>query len=142
MDKYSLYWLKDDFAFHYYHKSDVLYHFLFQYQMQSTDSIYEKQFQFITRTLPKEAIIEHLQSRLGNRYHVYTDKRRIDIRYDYVNVKIDCYDKEWVIHSSSLQEAEIMFFEALRGYHPSFFVVNYDQEQYGWLSPIKKELIL
>ncbi|MBO8155137.1 MAG: sporulation inhibitor of replication protein SirA [Bacillaceae bacterium] len=142
MDKLSLFWLKDDFAFHYYHKSDLLYHFFSQYHSNPFDSVYKKQFQFITRDLPRDQIIQHIKARLGSRYFVHNDKRKIDIQYDYIQLSIECYDKEWIIHCSSLQEAEIMFFEALRGYHSTFFVVNFEEDQYGWLSPVKKEIIL
>ncbi|MBB6452822.1 hypothetical protein HNQ94_001268 [Salirhabdus euzebyi] len=142
MQTFSIFLIKDEFVKHYYHKNDLLYDFFQTYRLQSYDPNYQKQFQFITKDIPKRDIITYLCDKLNGLYTIHKADDELWIENNHLHVKIECGRKEWVVYSSSLHEAELVVFEHFRALHTSFFVMNRNKSQYGWLSPIRKEVIL
>jgi hypothetical protein len=140
MQKYSLYFLKDEFVNHYYHKSDILYHFFRKYQVLHDNVSYQKQFDFITKEIPTTEIISFLKKH--HNLSIHKNESTMEIHDPYTSLKIDCKQREWIVYCPSIHIAETLLFEQLRSYHSSFFVLNVDEDQYGWLAPVRKELIL
>ncbi|MCP8616424.1 sporulation inhibitor of replication protein SirA [Salirhabdus salicampi] len=138
----SLFWIREEFAKHYFHKSDLLYAFLREYKKEHADQTYNRQFDFITKDIPFAKISRYLHDKLKGSAKVHIGINHISIEHQNLQMAIQCDRKEWTILCSSMEEAELMLFEYMRGFHTSFFVMDVHNHQYGWLAPIKKEIIL
>ncbi|WP_102028312.1 sporulation inhibitor of replication protein SirA [Salirhabdus sp. Marseille-P4669] len=140
MQKYSLYFIEDEFFHHYYHKSTLLFDFFIHVRNQPSNSIIRKQYEFITKKIPYKKMKEFLA------YHtnltVHETEEGLLINHLQSNIVIECEDREWTVYASSLHEVERLLFENLRCFDISFYVVDFEHNQYGWLSPLRKEILL
>jgi hypothetical protein len=140
MQKYYLYSIEEKFFHHYYHKTKLLYKFFIQFQLNPTDPITEKQFNYITKSIPISEIYQYLKNVSDLQLTFIED--RLLIQKDQAQIMIEYKEREWLIYSISVFEVEDLLFTYLRGIKPSFFVLNKQLTQYGWLSYAKKEILL
>ncbi|WP_068672255.1 sporulation inhibitor of replication protein SirA [Oceanobacillus sp. Castelsardo] len=137
MYDYSIYWIKQEIANHYFHKSDILYRFFEEYHHNKNRIDLRKQFLYITKNIEKDTIISILKYNLKDDVQIKQNGSTSEI-YDnghFISLHID--KKQLNFRSRSLQDAEEFLFPVLRLIHPLFFVVGHRDQNYGWISPIK-----
>ncbi|WP_188455615.1 sporulation inhibitor of replication protein SirA [Virgibacillus oceani] len=141
MGNYSIYWIKEEFAYRYFHKRDILYRFMKEYRLNSDRADLAKQYHFITNTFPQAALITHIkdyhQSSVttnlqGNFLELFNDKHYISLHIHKKHLNFRC---------EMLHDAEKLLFPALRSFHPFLFIMGNDMEDYGWISPVTKERV-
>ncbi|SET38690.1 Protein of unknown function [Salinibacillus kushneri] len=141
MQKFSLYLIKEPIADQYYHKSDILYHFLRRYSSSVEDEVYLKQFHFITESMLTNELILFIQQQYPD-HSVRVSPNELYINFPDNQFKMTVQPRECIIEGSSLHEVEKTIFEHLRFFYSSFFVINRASQQFGWLSPQQKSLMI
>ncbi|WP_284140046.1 MULTISPECIES: sporulation inhibitor of replication protein SirA [unclassified Virgibacillus] len=131
MQSYSIYWIKEEFAVHYFYKSDLLYRFLKAYEQDKEREDYALQYEFITNEFDADLILSHLRDNIevqkrSNAHQLSTDSRCLTLHMRKKQIKFQC---------QTIHEAENMLFPFLRQVHPYLFVIGNNPVRYGWISP-------
>ncbi|WP_194841268.1 sporulation inhibitor of replication protein SirA [Salinibacillus xinjiangensis] len=142
MQKYTLYLINDEVVEHYYHKSNLLYDFLRKYNSSMNDEVYMKQFDYITKEIPCEKLLDFIKQQVRSHFLIEAYRNELAIASESMSLRFRCDQKECMVISSSLHDVEKLLFEHLRAFHHAFFVVNQSENQFGWLSPLRKRMIL
>lgn len=139
MNKYSIYWIKQEVAEDYFYKGDILYRFLKSYQNDKSRQDLSTQFRYITYDFCENELAEHIK--------VYNQHVSIKSHYSNQEVTLCKNDQYILLHvsdshltcmSRSLHEAEEMLFPILRMFHPLLFIISHTENNYGWISPLTK----
>ena len=139
MGHYSIYWIKEEFAYQYFHKSGILYRLFKEYQANRKDADLQKQYNFITNVFPVSPFKIHLKYRLDNQYTFYANGNQVEISGKYSRITLHIYRKQINFRCNMLLDAEDLLFPALRSFHPSLFIVRNDLPNYGWIAPFLHE---
>lgn len=143
MKKFLIYCIKDEFAEHYYYKSDVLFRFLKSHREKRTRKDFNLQFDYITKDFPDNLIYQLIsQLRHVNSMQFFKHDNHLKLYGDYYDLSLYIYEKQLTIHCQSLYEAEAILFPALRLFHPYLFIIDNHFEEFGWLSPDKNKFTL
>jgi len=139
LNEYSVYWIKKEFALHYYHKSGILYRFLRDYQDNYMRQDLSEQFHYVTNTFPKSALIKHIEKSLLHRATVNIHTRNeIEISTEGQFLSLYVNEKVLKLYCESLHDAEELLFPALRRFQSSLFIKGNNIENYGWIAPVQK----
>ncbi|GGB31050.1 hypothetical protein GCM10011409_05520 [Lentibacillus populi] len=140
MGNYSIYWVKEEFAYRYFHKSGILYRFLKEYQNNPERTDLKNQFKFITNTFSTSALITHIKNNEKNRRNVTIDGNYLEMRNeDTQAISLHIHEKQINFRCEMLHDAEMLLFPALRSFQPFLFIMRNDVDNYGWISPVSKE---
>src|SRR5690554_3821185 len=115
MHTYSIYWIKEAFANHYFHKSDLLYRFIRSYQRHRTRRDLYLQFNYITHYFLYEKLISHMKNYyLETNIGLHIDGSLITIfqKESCISLLID--EKHLEFRCDTLQVAEELLFPMLR----------------------------
>lgn len=137
MKEYHIYWIKDEFADHYYYKCDLLYRFIQAYQENNVRIDLALQFNYITSNFPMDllnAIIYKLKKSPSIRI-IKAGNNQLDLRSEKSYLKFYINKERLILQCDSLQDAEKILFPSLRGVYPYLFVINPHYNEYGWISP-------
>ncbi len=140
MQQYYLYIMNKECFSKYYHKSYVLYDFLKEYKRLHHNKLYQRQFHFITQPVPTEKIYQYLV--MNSNLTIKKNRNGFLLEDGNIRIKIERKRKEWMIDANCIHELEMFLFDYLRELDYPFFVVNFTESQYGWLSLRQKEFAL
>ncbi|HAM80433.1 sporulation inhibitor of replication protein SirA [Ornithinibacillus bavariensis] len=137
MKEYMVYLIKEEFAIHYYYKSDILYRFLQEYHDEQSRNDLRMQFNFITKGFPKESLTSQLIRQPKNT--LYKEKRSefVELGNRHYYIALHIYEKHIKFRCETLQDAEELLFATLRRIYPYIFIVDNHYENYGWISPVR-----
>ncbi|WP_409253839.1 sporulation inhibitor of replication protein SirA [Bacillus sp. SCS-153A] len=141
MKSYRLYWIEDEIAEYFYGRERSFYNLFseskFSYGVMK--ELLNKQIQYITRTIPflpfSRAILHALGHSKGctqedNQFYVESpcgkNTAKISIVDNYIEVIIEGHS-DW----------EAFIFEMLRKLDGRLLAIDIENEQFGWLKPIK-----
>lgn len=136
---YSIYWIKDEVAYQYFHKSGILYRLFQEYQTCSKDTDLQKQYNFITNAFPVASFTTHLKNQLDGRYNLTARGNQIEIFDEPFHITLHIYEKQINFRCETLHDAEALLFPALRAFHPFLFIIRNDCQNYGWITPVLNE---
>ncbi|KGP73547.1 sporulation inhibitor of replication protein SirA [Pontibacillus yanchengensis] len=145
MREYTIYWVKDEFSYHYFHKTSVLFQFLQEWKHNQGSSVYQLQFNEVIKPLPLDLLIQHIATKLRKPVELSFEENEASfyIQHQGKSVRLtQKNDREVCFYAESLHQAEEVLFDTLRAIHPSFFIIDTTYSHYGWVAPIKKEAIL
>ncbi|KGX93319.1 hypothetical protein N781_11695 [Pontibacillus halophilus JSM 076056 = DSM 19796] len=145
MREYSIYWVEEEFAYHYFHKTSVLYDFFASYKENPQLDQMKSQFRFVTKYIPLELIVEHVSKRISNSVHLsfYPEQSKLRLKKGHQKIElIQASGREIKLYAENIHQAEVLIFDYLRSFHHSFFISDEAYNQFGWIAPIKKEAIL
>ncbi|RLL45405.1 sporulation inhibitor of replication protein SirA [Oceanobacillus piezotolerans] len=137
MEEYSIYWINEEVARNYFHKSDILYRFLVEYENNPNRVDLRKQYNYITNRFSIDILISHLRSHLKNIYSYRMKDSFIEISTTKQCIALHIGEKRLKFRSGSIQEAEELLFPILRRYQLYLFVIGNTINNYGWISPLK-----
>ncbi|WP_196493886.1 sporulation inhibitor of replication protein SirA [Ornithinibacillus caprae] len=135
MKEFSIYWIKEEFASHYFYKSDILYRFIKSYQKEDRRDL-SLQFDYITNNFPSQAIISNMKWYLTNHATYQIDGNEIKIQEQSNNITLHIHEKHIKFRCESLQDAEKLLFPVLRLIYPFLFIVDDHLYNFGWISPV------
>lgn len=142
MNEYTVYWIKGDFSYHYFHKADILYRFIKAYEENKDREDLFAQYYHITNYFPRTPLISHIKA-----YHEEKDiDVTIEIKYNTLkiygvrqSISLYIFEKHLTVYCETLNDAEVLLFPALRTFHESLFIKGNSLGESGWISPkIKK----
>ncbi|WP_164668899.1 sporulation inhibitor of replication protein SirA [Virgibacillus doumboii] len=136
MNHYSIYWIKEEFAHYFFHKSDVLYRFIKDYENDKSREDLKKQFEYITMNFQKDSLIAHLNDNYSETTNLKAKEDCLQIYKDMKYISLHIHNKHLNFHSEMLQDAEDLLFPALRQFQPYLFIVGNNLHNYGWISPV------
>ncbi|GAB3796860.1 sporulation inhibitor of replication protein SirA [Virgibacillus kimchii] len=135
MNTYSIYWIKEEIANHYFHKSDILYRFLRSYQKDDARKDLIMQFDYITHNFSYEKLISHMKGYYNNtKAIVHIDGSRITICQNGSCISLLISKKHLKFRCDALQDAEQLLFPMLRRYQRLLFITG--KKDFGWISPV------
>ncbi|MFC4557223.1 sporulation inhibitor of replication protein SirA [Virgibacillus kekensis] len=140
MNHYSIYWIKEEFARHFFYRGDIVYRFIKDYQVNGHRGDLKSQFDYVTREFSCSDIITHIRknntcSKLS--MEVEGDFLKIWSKRRYISLHIE--KKRINFRSEIILDAEETLFPTLRSFHPHLFVMGEDSTNYGWISPVGQE---
>lgn len=139
MDEYSVYWMKDEIALHYFHKSGILYRFIKQYWNNKERLDLRMQYDYITNNFLPGHLIPHFEKFHSSRQSINITGNNVQIKRNKQAITLQIYDKHLQFHCCSLKDAEELLFPILREYDSSLFVAGNNIVNYGWLSPLNSK---
>lgn len=139
MNEYSVFWIKKEFAQHFFHKTDILYRFIKSYQHNIKRQDLSQQFNFVTMKFPKYHLINHIQENLLPQMNIAIHNRQIELSKNGYFLTLHIHEKFLKFYCETLSEAEFLLFPILRSYHPYLFVMENNLNNYGWIAPILKK---
>jgi hypothetical protein len=139
LKEYLAFWIKEEFAYHYFYKNDILHRFLSSYQGSKDRWDLAIQFDYITNEIPKHMLISHLK--MIHSQHVQAQRKvnPIEIYNDQQYMTLHIHEKHLEFYCDRLYDAEELLFPTLRIFQPLLFVMNKtNKDEYGWISPVTK----
>ncbi|MDL4839537.1 sporulation inhibitor of replication protein SirA [Aquibacillus rhizosphaerae] len=141
MQKFTIFWVEEEFCYHYYYKSDILYRFFNEYMSNISRMDLLSQFIYVTRVIPYNHLLTHIK-RHQCTISISKHENRIELRKGEQTLTL-YLDKRFVtIECDSVQEADSILFQSLKRFHPSFFIIEQGSSNSGWITPVKKEVLL
>lgn len=146
MRTYIGYWMKEEVACHYFHKSEILYRFLRDYQLNSAGENLAMQYRYITDYITVPQLIDHLKKQ--TKHHISKKENQLQIGGIAQSVSLHIDEKHLKFRCETLHDAEALLFPLLRTFHPYLFIIEDNLANYGWITPItmnreyKKEQVL
>ncbi|ASS91316.1 MAG: DUF2522 domain-containing protein [Bacillaceae bacterium] len=144
MRHFYLYLIKKEFAEHFYHRESKIFQ-LYQefFWTRKTHPIFEqleRQVNYISRAIPISEIDLLLQSFLSHRNHYQKVSSIHAIQMENQKGQATMVLKERYIEMicTGSFDGELLFFDILGKFDPYFFAMDFTNERYGWLSPIKE----
>ncbi|MDQ0214664.1 hypothetical protein J2S13_001061 [Oikeobacillus pervagus] len=142
MRSYQIYWVVDEFANYFYGRERVFFNLFSEWK--KTDgiekTILEKQVQFITRPIPYLHIHRLLHHFFQKRKGFMNEGRVYQIHFpkksNYSILRVE--DRKLLISAKGSYDAESIFFEPLEHFHGRLLAIDFENERYGWLKPIKE----
>ncbi|MFD2045744.1 sporulation inhibitor of replication protein SirA [Ornithinibacillus salinisoli] len=141
MKEYSIYWIKEEFAAHFFYKSDILYRFIKSYLLHETREDLSLQFEYITNNFPNASIISHIKKHVPNNISYQINGNDIKIKDDSQYITLHIYEKHIKFRCESLQGAEKLLFPVLRLIYPFLFIVDEEGSNFGWISPVTTSMM-
>ena len=138
LDEYSIFWIKKEFAYHYSHKSDILFRFIRSYQENEKRQDLSGQYNYITNHFPRRKLIHHVTQFCDRRDKIKIHDHQLEISNNHRYLALHIYEKQLTFYCDSLDTAEDLLFPILRSFHPFLFIIGNNLENYGWISPITK----
>ncbi|MFC2946893.1 sporulation inhibitor of replication protein SirA [Virgibacillus sediminis] len=142
MYEYSIFWIKEEIANNYFHKSDLLYRFIYEYQRNHRRPDLKDQFNYITNSFSVSNLVTYLKtcrdlgfvgsekiSIRGNMVEIYLNEKYISLQIKEKQLQFVC---------KTLQDAEDLLFPLLRKFDNKLFVVGNNHRKFGWISPIQQ----
>lgn len=136
LNEYFIFCIKEKFAQHYFHKSDLLYQFLKMYNNDQNNVELFNQFHYITNEFPKMLLIAHLKNEREPNECIRINDQSIVLSTNSQSMTLHIFDKLIKFHCPSLYEAEHLLLARLRRFHPYLFVTCQHKDKYGWITPM------
>lgn len=138
MDKYTIFWIKEEFAYHYFYKNEILYRFLKMYQFNRERHDLLSQYNYITNNFSSDGLIKHFKEHFTQEGLIKLEEKTIKLynesRNQFISLHIN--KKHLDFYSKSLNDAEDLLFPTLRLYQPLLFIMNQSRQDFGWISPV------
>jgi len=136
MDEYSVYWIKDEIATHYFHKSGILYRFIKQYHNNKERTDLKLQYAYITNYFLLDHLVNHFKRFNRDDLSIKINGDKVEIRKDKHLISLQISKKHLQFRCCSLRDAEELLFPILRDFEPSLFITGNNIDNYGWISPL------
>ncbi|WP_407271488.1 sporulation inhibitor of replication protein SirA [Radiobacillus sp. PE A8.2] len=140
MHKYAMFWIKEEFCYQYYYKSDVLHRFLNQC-LTNRSIVLDTQFNYVTQPISFTQLLKHIKN-----FHLHIkidqDGNTMTLKKHGQSLCIHIEERYLMIDCNTVQEADNLLFQPLISFHRNFFIIEKGTINNGWIAPAKKEMIL
>lgn len=136
MQEYSIFWVIDEIAKHYFHKSHLLYLFYRDFQNDPDREDLKRQKDYITKRFLKEILTSHIKNNYEKRSNLNIKDSEIEIYKDKQYIALHISEKHLKFRCKTLGDAEELLFPALRQFQLNLFIIGENTSNYGWISPI------
>ncbi|WP_039232480.1 sporulation inhibitor of replication protein SirA [Bacillus thermotolerans] len=146
MRSYQIYWIGEEFAHYFYGREHSFFQLFFESTIKGKEekSVIERQIQHITQEFSLSAVASALKKALGGKSGFSSESESLyKVELPKEKGKAVLLTKKHCLYlkASGSYEAETIFFHALKKLNACLFAVDFQQKNYGWLAPIKKEIL-
>lgn len=143
MRHYHIYLIEDEVAEAYFGDESKLFHLFFEAETATFSEQLEtlrKQINYITKPITVNEMDDGLRYALKGRrdYNPAFGRHMISTSDGRSEAELIFSDQQMILMASGTVEAETIFFEALRRQERCLLAMDFHNEQYGWLNPIKQ----
>ncbi|WP_079709542.1 sporulation inhibitor of replication protein SirA [Paraliobacillus ryukyuensis] len=131
METYYMFFLEDEVQNNYFYKSGLLCQFIRSYLSNPDREDLRDQFFYITRVINQKDLMTCFKNDLPTYNFNLIEPYSITMRPRWVEVEFD-----------SLQSAYSLFFQWIKQIRKCCFIVEKNGDNFGWLSPLRKESLL
>jgi hypothetical protein len=102
-------------------------------------AITTNQIEYITKPYSRENLDQYIhQFFFHNKAYSYSEyEHTLYDRRENSYAKLEMHPEKMILTAEGAIDAETRFFEILRSYHSYFLAINYEENKYGWLKPIR-----
>jgi len=136
LNEYIGFWMKKEFAYQYFHKSDILYRFIRAYQQEKYRKDLAMQYNYITNSFPTDKLITYIKKSSPKRVNILSQGNQLEIYKNMQSMSLHIHEKHLNFRCETLHDAEDLLFPSLRRFHPFLFIIESNSDNYGWISPI------
>lgn len=136
MREYTIFWVIDEIANHYFHKSDYLYRFFKDFQNDQERNDLRIQYDYMTIEFPKELLVSHIENAYKGKSILQIKGPQVEIYKNKQYIALHISEKHLKFRCETLQDAEELLFPVLRQFQLSLFIIGDNTHNYGWISPI------
>ncbi|WP_373896095.1 sporulation inhibitor of replication protein SirA [Virgibacillus natechei] len=137
MYEYSIFWIKESVAKHYFYKSGILYRFIKDYLNNQNREDLKLQYDYITNRFSENTLISHIKrSCRKNQIAIQAEGTQIQLHKNQHLISLHISEKHLKFRCETLEDAEEFLFPMLRQFQPILFITGNNIENYGWISPI------
>lgn len=142
MRHYNVYLLKQEVAASYFGKERLIFQLLIEKEIASKQlrEIVRKQVNYISATIPSLQIRKNLERsfKTCQEFNIIEGDYYLDKKALSSSVVLKDHGTMLSIVASGTYQGETAFFEVLRQINSSFFAVDFENKNFGWLNPIKQ----
>ncbi|MCP8969101.1 sporulation inhibitor of replication protein SirA [Ectobacillus ponti] len=143
MKTYHLYLMQHDIAKEYFGRESLLFDLFSRFTRSRSlaeKKVLYRQIKYVTKPLPALKLHHRTEQALGS-HPGYRREGNTHWLWESGQAwtKLTLHRQYAVLESSGHYELEAMFFEVLRKQEATFLALNYENEQSGWLNPIRQE---
>lgn len=133
MQQFSVFLIQKNYAEHFYYKIDILFRFLKE-QLTKNHQQNLNQLEEVLNKIDIFDLLFHFQHHL-NDYQFEENKIIIKNSLDEVIIQINDYCLN--VQADSILIADQLFFRYIKSFNPHLFVINFETNDCGWISPLE-----
>ncbi len=142
MREYTIYWIEEVFAHHYFGREKMFYRLFEEYNtaMDELKSILTKQVNYVTKPIPALHINQFIQAEMKTQanYRFFEGEHMYQAQNKKSKATLLVTEQHLILVGTGEYEAEMTFFELLRKWDSRFLAVDMNQIRFGWLTPLKQ----
>lgn len=144
MRNYSVYLLNPEVAASFFGKERMIFQLFIEGETAGKElrEIVRKQINYISGTIPSLQIKKNLEksykSKPGQDFHIIEGHYYLTIKALSSNVVLKDHGTMLTISANGTYQGETAIFEVLRKINSSFFAVDFENKNFGWLNPVKQ----
>lgn len=142
MRHYNVYLLKPEVAASYFGKERLIFQLFIERESaeKALREIVRKQVNYISGTIPSLQIKKNLERsfKTSQEFHVIEGDYYLDRKSLSSSVVLKDHGTMLSISASGTYQGETAFFEVLRQINSGFFAVDFENNNFGWLKPVKQ----
>ncbi|MFZ3587820.1 sporulation inhibitor of replication protein SirA [Bacillus sp. DJP31] len=142
MREYTIYWIEEEFAHHYFGREKMFYHLFEEYTSAIGElrPILNKQVNYVTKPIPVLHINQFIQNEMKTKtnYRFIEELHIFQANKNKSKATLHVSEQHLTLVGTGEYEAEMTFFELLRKWDSRFLAVDTNQMRFGWLTPIKQ----
>ncbi|UFU01131.1 sporulation inhibitor of replication protein SirA [Radiobacillus kanasensis] len=136
MLEYMIFWIKPEFSTHYFYRSGIMFRFLVECEDSNNDDL-QLQFDYVTRKFPVQDVIWLLQREFPQfQWEVEGNSIHGSLRGKQISMYVS--SRQLYVSTEDYQLVDQVLFQTLKKYDSSFFVIEKQTNNYGWVAPIKQ----
>lgn len=141
MQKYYVFFLNSEVCYSYFYKPELLNRFFQSFFNQQNRMDLAAQFLYITRLISVDQLLHYVS--VNAKSNRYVQNNRIVYYFNQNASNMFTVHDRWLeVDCESLEVANTMLFEWLEKYDHCCYIMEESGLNYGWLSPIKKQVLL
>lgn len=141
MQKYYVFFLNSEVCYSYFYKPELLNRFFQSFFNQQNRMDLAAQFHYITRVISADQLLHYVSENAKKNRYVQNQRVVYYFNQNATNT-FTVHDRWLEVDCESLEVANTMLFECLEKYDHCCFIMEESGLNYGWLSPIKKQVLL
>lgn len=142
MRQYNVYLLKPEVATNYFGKERLIFQLFFEKETASKQlrEIVSKQVNYISGTIPSLQIKKNVERsfKTCQEFNVIEGDYYLDKKTLNSSVVLKDHGTMLTILANGTYQGETAFFEILRQINSGFFAVDFENNNFGWLKPVKQ----
>ncbi|WP_246939675.1 sporulation inhibitor of replication protein SirA [Bacillus pinisoli] len=142
MREYTIYWMEEEFAHHYFGREGMFYNLFAESNVARGElkTILSKQVDYITKPIPSIHFNQFIESELkqNKSYHFTINGHCVEGQDSGSFACLAVSERSMTLVAKGKYEAEMVFFELLKKWDSRFLAVNVKQASFGWISPVKQ----